>query len=781
MIKICSWLLSLFYSIVFLFLGISLLSMTAQAEAAGLSSSHSAGTSPQTTAVNNTTGMVDTASKYFNNKTVAVVTLKNQDGITRNQAKLVTDCIRSALLNTGAIDVIDQNSVEDGLKVQKYSKDNETTKMLKLGKYLKAGKVFCGTIGKIGTTVIATVKVYDVQQKRLRISRSTKDIDSIASLVNAITGDLGIESGIKLGSAPDTVQDSGTASSGFPELQPTGPETPKEAGQYARKSITYIDALLLLDQSVQNLSGTQVTKILDKIKSELFMPRFDYNPVPRSFVSDFIQQVNAADLTQPVRPLTTQPEDGTNAASDPMLESITAIMERTVVPKVLEVVDLNKESRANNLTSEQQRNSFITDKAKMLGITMDDIDKVMNSAYIFVPMIRNYNSALINDSTYSVSFDVGIIWFRIATNGERAHAIPIVRQFTRSAGIAKIGKNYPTEDGYLDWRDFAFHSAIKNAARNLVAITQDMPEFRLSGQILEKGFMNVSFDLGKKEGVKLDDKYNIVETSQDADGKTVEKKNGWILVTSVGDTTSKEGYKSKAQVISGSPYIGEVLSEKPLLPIDLIGKIRLFAFSVKEPDESWSKVRATDAFGFQVDAQYNIGRCMGINQLFFDFGFGLGWGGVSGQYGDGYDYLLSSVKAWEFSFVKKFYIGRCALVIQPLFGLQYVSLETEADDDDISYRAANSSSGFALNGGLEYALSPSCNFGVGVGYQMYGKSSTWDIDYRAGSSGSWTSDNTGVEAYNVKYAGITASIYFTWSLPSLGIDPLDAVRGYYGI
>jgi hypothetical protein len=100
---------------------------------------------------------------------------------------------------------------------------------------------------------------------------------------------------------------------------------------------------------------------------------------------------------------------------------------------------------------------------------------------------------------------------------------------------------------------------------------------------------------------------------------------------------------------------------------------------------------------------------------------------------------------------------------------------------DITYRCTNSSSGFAINGGFEYAISPAFNFGLGVGYQMYGDSKKWDMDARTGTSGSFASELAGYNSVNIKHTGLTAQIYFTWSPPGLPFDPWDAVRGLSGI
>jgi hypothetical protein len=346
---------------------------------------------------------------------------------------------------------------------------------------------------------------------------------------------------------------------------------------------------------------------------------------------------------------------------------------------------------------------------------------------------------------------------------------------------------------------------VKNAIRNLVVATQEIPEFRLSGQVLETGFMNVGFDLGKNEGVKVDDKYHIVEFSEEADGKISQKNNGWVMVTSVGDSSSKQGYKSNAQIIAGSPYTGAVLSEFPRIPLDLIVKGRMFAFkndSTHSPSTAttplFDSLSLTDAYGFGVDIQYDIGRYMGLPQLFFDVGFGMGFGSASGKLNIGTlnsasmgfelidDPKLSSTQclAFEGSFVKKFYFGPLALVLQPTFTYQVVSVNSDAANngtDDIYYSATNSNLGFAANVGLEYALGAAVNFGVGAGYQFLGTNTTWVLESKTGSGGSWGNSTTFSNDVGLNYTGLTAQVYFTWSLPSIAFDPMDMIRANMGI
>jgi hypothetical protein len=564
----------------------------------------------------------------------------------------------------------------------------------------------------------------------------------------------------------------------------------KEAGAYARKSVTYINALWLMDESARALSPDKVALILDKVKQAVSMPRFDYNPVPDSFLGDFVAQANAVHYPYVNEAINTA------GGADPMLDSIAAVMERTVVPRVLAVVDLNKELRAAGLTSEQQRNSFIADKAKTLGITMEDVEKVMNSAYIYIPLIRGYTSQL-KDSSYSTGFAAGIIWFRISAQGEKARALPVVKTFTYSSGFSVRDRNYATEAGMVGYKEFAFRAAVKNAARNLVVATQQIPDFRLSGQVIDKGFMGVGFNLGRREGVKVDDKYQIVEISEDSTGNQTAKKSGWVMVTSVADSTSKQGYKSKAEVIGGNPYTGAVLSEYPRLPLDLLIRGRMFAYKADSATNPLlDSLVLNNGYGGGIDIQYNVGRLFGLNQFFFGLSGGIGTGAVSGYKKE--DSLASDgtfhgraklnwMLSWTagISLIKKFYIGRLAIVLQPEVGYQSLILETDkwtntTTNNDEYYRLMNSALGFAANGALEFALSPAENIGLGAGYQMYGKSSSWDYSFKNGTNGSWQKIATVSNGSPVDYTGITAQLYFVWSLPSIAFDPLEMLHGVAG-
>jgi hypothetical protein len=197
----------------------------------------------------------------------------------------------------------------------------------------------------------------------------------------------------------------------------------------------------------------------------------------------------------------------------------------------------------------------------------------------------------------------------------------------------------------------------------------------------------------------------------------------------------------------------------------------------------FDSLKLSSTFGAAIDVNYNIGRGMGINQLFFGIGAGFGFGDAQGTYnapiGNHPKFGSFMCLNFEAFLMKKFYIGRLALMLKPAFGYQGISLATAKDDDNPEYRFSNGALGFAASGGLEYALNASMNIGVGAGYQLYGTSKDWTRESKSGDN--WEGKTDFKNDFGVKHTGLIAQIYFSWSVPGLPFDPMDMVRASSGL
>jgi hypothetical protein len=547
----------------------------------------------------------------------------------------------------------------------------------------------------------------------------------------------------------------------------------REAGAYERKSVSFINALWLVDESVRNLPPDDVRKILDGIRLGLMLERFDYNPLSARIVGRFIRKAGEIDFAAvDSLPLKKKPrvpgakkkfvdiirdKISGSQGTDAILDTMASVMTSTLVPEIMRVLERTRDDRAVKLLTEQQKNSFITDKAKELGITSVELRRVMNSAYVFVPLIRNYSLKKDDDGLLECAYELGIIWFRIITKNNVTKAVPVLSTWTSTSGYAKPGRRYVTAKGFLKSEDFAFQSALNNGARNLLCATQAIPEFRLSAQVQEKSGTRVGFSLNKSDGIKVDDKYQIAEFTENDDGTVSQKNNGWVCVRHVADSADEAKKMSSAKIIGGRPSVGVVLSEYPRVPIDINLSFMWSTYKIDSVDAG------AGAFGYNIEAMYNVGRVMKIPQLFLGFSIGNGWGSADGAISY-YSYLMGDLSVplsraecsyLDFALLKKFYAGRFVFFLRPAFRIETV---TVFDEDDTKYE--NRAGCFNPRGGFEIAASPALNLRFEGGYKI---------------SGEATEDN-----FTVNHSGLTIGVGFVYSPPSLPFDPFDYLRAKVG-
>lgn len=129
---------------------------------------------------------------------VAVIDFSGE-GISATTLVAMSDYFRTELIGTGKFDVMDRNNVDGILKEQGFQMSGACTDvacMVEVGQMLGVSKMFGGTIGKLGTKYLITVKIIDVSTGRIDQSITEKflgaveDLDQpISSLALKIAGD----------------------------------------------------------------------------------------------------------------------------------------------------------------------------------------------------------------------------------------------------------------------------------------------------------------------------------------------------------------------------------------------------------------------------------------------------------------------------------------------------------------------------------------------------------------------------------------------------------------
>ncbi len=87
-------------------------------------------------------------------------------GITEDEAVLITDILRTELLKTGRITIIEREKINTLLKERQLSQIG-VTESVELGKLLGVEKIIFGRIGKLGDSYVVTVRLIDVESGKV--------------------------------------------------------------------------------------------------------------------------------------------------------------------------------------------------------------------------------------------------------------------------------------------------------------------------------------------------------------------------------------------------------------------------------------------------------------------------------------------------------------------------------------------------------------------------------------------------------------------------------------
>jgi len=529
--------------------------------------------------------------------------------------------------------------------------------------------------------------------------------------------------------------------------------------KYQRKSISYIDAVLPIGENVR-LRSEQEAYLLRTIKAEIEMSRFDYNPLPEALLTKFKHEVVARRVRD--------------------LDALTAAINEVLAPEILRIVDYQKEMRAAGLVSEADRHSFVVEKARETGITADDLEAIMNSAYIYLPVI---SSATIQENekanTVTASLVGGILWFAVKTDEAGSRVALLVKSEAEGSGFAKRSGKFSYEGRTLNGPQYAFATATKVFARNLKVATQEIPEFQLTNPLTETGAGWVEFSLGKREGLGVDDKFIIAEFYEQPDGSLKQEKLGMVRVWKVADNREKRSDSKARAVIGGGYERGMLALEHPRLPIDLSFRFGILPVSVDTGSHGdslkFDKDITSNFYVGQLWFNYNLARSTGWSQFFASIYGEFGGGTLDGGTAFGEDVPSGLYWGVGGGLVKKFYVNRFHLGLEALLSFSdYRFNGTNLDNYDWEWHISNL--GMTLNGNLEFALGYDWNLGGGVSYRLFAPSTDWTYTLDGSEY-----DLSGVsDLPELSFSGLGSQLYLTWSLPSLGYDPWAAARGAVG-
>jgi hypothetical protein len=552
----------------------------------------------------------------------------------------------------------------------------------------------------------------------------------------------------------------------------------QEPAMYQRKSITFVDALLFTKDIKINSSDRQY--LLNTIQTGIRIARFDYNPLPENLQATFRQKLTSA-----------------GHFSESELESQ---INACLVTEIVKILDLNKEIRAQNLITETQRNSFITLKAKELGITAEQLEQVMNSSFLFIPVIDSYNEKTDKDkSVVSVKMTGSLLWYQVISD-DQPRVEKIARVYSESNSSASKD-NHSTIDGQrVDAREYAFRTAAHTLAMNFEIKTRELNMFKLTAPIVEVERRRIKFPLGRAEGIKLDEPFFVGEWIERDNGKVRFQKSGFVRISTVSDNQKSPGQLSQAVAIKKGDWArGMMIVEHPRLGIDIAFKPRLFSINVESGFMMNTKKGfvvyfddyAGKTIGLDLDFQWNIASLVNKRQTFLVFG---GTASAIPVKSAIFDYAfwdpdwhwsdLIPVESWiaglyygYAGYLKKYYLGPFAIQGEALLGTQIISISKVRGNDYYNgekVTISNNSVGVRLNAGLEYAVNIDCNIGIFAGVQAFPPIDWWTVKYDEKEVD--IVNEAGWVAPKMYSYSTTFGLYLHFSPPTLSFNPVAVIQ-----
>jgi len=509
---------------------------------------------------------------------------------------------------------------------------------------------------------------------------------------------------------------------------------------YTRKSITFVDAIILANPSARDMSVRKINYTSDATKRAVQLDRFDYNPIP------------------PGSALMYQFTNRINKQSSMTLDAIAKTLNATFVAEIVAIIDENAEKRASLLVDEKARMSFITTKAKDLGITAENLEKVFNSGYIYLPYINGFSESVeareedkVMKYLATAKISGGILWFKIDYIDGHAKVRPLLERETSSVGFAKRNNSKEAE-----WN--AFQAAADNYARNLEVATKDIEDFKLTTQVLEVVGSNIGFSMGRKEGLHVDDRYILGETIQNANGDLSFKKDGFARVRSVGDNLDNPSAMSHAYgVVVGDWAPGMSLIEYPTLSLDIYAMLGTIPLST---DEDNFELKSSIAIGAEI--AYNLSRITNKSHWYLTAGVALG----TAELADFFDSYVGGTASFDISVLKRFQWQRFDAYAKG--GFAYFATTISEDlGGGLTKTYDNETLGTILGGGLNVTLN--IDLALGLRYSYYlGSSDVWTVS---------DNDNTEYEdrLLNISYSGGAVMLQLIYSPKALGFDPMSAL------
>jgi hypothetical protein len=415
-------------------------------------------------------------------------------------------------------------------------------------------------------------------------------------------------------------------------------------------------------------------------------------------------------------------------------DNIATILNQTIAPQIKEILEdpILQASRASNFRDESWKVSFANTKGRSAGLTVTELERLMNSAFLYLPYISR-NEVRVEGRHIHATVSGGIIWYQVVVKPTGETDIVLIKSIQTTGrgyaryipqGEANFWENYTrfswgTRSYPVSEIEYAQYEAIAVFARNLSIKTKEIEAFNVSAYISESRGRGIYGALvGKREGLHLDDGFFIIENVETRSGEIKSRRAGFVRLVKNADNWDNPTAVSLFKQYTGKQaHEGMILREHPRLGVDIGIKVGQQSDMTIPQDIGNDKIFTSDIdsqilVGF--DVSYNLAPILGITQAFaeVEFLYGVPFADFH-DLGNGMIYTYSGYAGLS----KKWWVRRNGLRLSAMVGYEVLTITGDIAGSDYFY----SYDGIATKVGLSYnlMLTPDFLFNTGVDFKTF--------------------------------------------------------------
>ncbi|MEO2068877.1 MAG: hypothetical protein ABGX27_05125 [Desulfurobacteriaceae bacterium] len=445
-------------------------------------------------------------------------------------------------------------------------------------------------------------------------------------------------------------------------------------------------------------------------------------------------------------------------------------------PVVEKLMSSALEQRYQELPETEQE-TFITEKAKELGIPVEVAKKLMNSAFVFGVYFEPVNPSatystqkirtsrgykIVYPTTIEVPSKVKVIIFKFDADKGK---FVLYKELDGSSGLG-TGESYTYDHRPTNTEtEFLFKRSILTSAKatgiNVNTTLKEDDNFAIFATVDDVNGTTVKADIGVLEDLRVDAPYLVREN---IDGKI--ETVGFVKARKVFVNCDERG-ESEFQLIKGKAELKDQLKEHPWTGLFIYTRVGMENYEVtKFDDEDLSAgggMFTVVKLGATLDLGYAVNSPL-LSEIWFDVNFGLGFGGDALQFeGNGSAFTDDpSYLTLGLGLYKRFYIRNFGLYLAPGAEFALEGLSAKGNQTYLLYDGEDISvSSFAIKPQVQFGYNFSPNFEI-AGYLGWNQplstsAKRGDVDVDAEVSGGLTF-GVGIN-YHIKTVGPFVKLY----------------------